>query len=290
MLLDGLFIGLEGGEFFPERIHQSDHRVGYFFLERRVLECPCGVVGHECVMCVGMATGAQQFEEILDTGAHFSSGRVAGIRDSRFDLFAYAILFAKEIDIVFLSQALAHFPVWIGWRENFGRFSEEWLRVNKVFFAKLVIETLGDVARQFEMLLLVLSYRHVVSVVNQDIGSLKYRIGEQPQTNEGVFVGFAELVSFVLELRHAGKLAIAGGTAQNPGEFHVFGHETLHKYIFRFNTACEQIEYHFPGVLAELDSIVRHGHGVVVHHAIGAIILILKSYPVLYGTEVISKV
>ena len=45
--------------------------------------------------------------------------------------------------------------------------------------AEIVVELDRDVARQFEMLLLVLADRHVRRLVEQDVGGLQHRIGEQ---------------------------------------------------------------------------------------------------------------
>ena len=64
------------------------------------------------------------------------------------------------------------------------------------------VEAFGDVARELEMLFLVGADRHVIRVVEQDIGRHQARVGEQA----GVDV-VGVLCGFILELRHAGELA-----------------------------------------------------------------------------------
>ena len=67
--------------------------------------------------------------------------------------------------------------------------------------AVAAVEALGDVAGQLEVLALVVADRHLVGVVEEDVGGLERRVGEQPGRHELGPVGL------VLELRHAPQLA-----------------------------------------------------------------------------------
>ncbi len=87
------------------------------------------------------------------------------------------------------------------------------------------VEALRDVAGQFQVLALVLADGHQVGVVEQHVGRLQHRIGEQADRG-GVA---ALLLRLVLELRHPRRLPEAGETAQHPSEFGVGGHVALHE-------------------------------------------------------------
>ena len=87
---------------------------------------------------------------------------------------------------------------------------------------KVVVEFLGDVAGQLQMLLLVVADRHMRGAVDQDVGGHQVRIGEQP--DRGVL---AVLAGLLLELRHAVEPAHAGDAVEDPGELGVLGDPAL---------------------------------------------------------------
>ena len=62
--------------------------------------------------------------------------------------------------------------------------------------AVAVVEAVRQVAGQLEMLALVVTHRHLLGVVEQDVGRLQRGIGEQSRRHE---VG---LIGLLLELRH----------------------------------------------------------------------------------------
>ena len=87
------------------------------------------------------------------------------------------------------------------------------------------VEPLRDVARQLEVLALVLADRHQLGVVGQHVGGLQHRVGEQADGG-----GVAALPRrLVLELRHPRRLPEAGEAAQHPGQLGVGGHLALHE-------------------------------------------------------------
>src|SRR3546814_10152774 len=79
-----------------------------------------------------------------------------------------------------------------------------------------------NVARQFQMLLLILSHRHMRGLVGKDIGRLQHRIGVKAKRR-----AFAVLARFLLELRHAVQPAEPGGAVEQPGKLGMGGHARL---------------------------------------------------------------
>ena len=86
-------------------------------------------------------------------------------------------------------------------------------------FGPVVVELLRDVARQLEVLLLVLAHRHMRRAVDQDVGRHQDRIGEE--ADRGVLPVLAGLL---LELGHAVEPAHAGDAVEHPGELRVLVH------------------------------------------------------------------
>ena len=76
-----------------------------------------------------------------------------------------------------------------------------------------------DVAGQLDMLLLVVADRHVGRLVEQDVGGLQHRIGEQADAR-----ALAVLARLLLELGHAVEPAHARGAAEDPGQLGVRRH------------------------------------------------------------------
>ena len=76
--------------------------------------------------------------------------------------------------------------------------------------AVAAVEALGDVAGELEVLALVVAHRHLVGVVEEDVGGHERRVGEQPGRDE------LGLVGLVLELGHALQLAEGGRALHQP--------------------------------------------------------------------------
>ena len=75
-----------------------------------------------------------------------------------------------------------------------------------------MVEANRDVARDLDVLTLVVSDRHLVRVVQQDVRSLQGRVGEETGRDE---VGLA-FGGLVLELGHATQLAVRDGALHDP--------------------------------------------------------------------------
>ena len=82
--------------------------------------------------------------------------------------------------------------------------------------AEIIIEFLGNVARQFEVLLLVFADRHMGRPVGHDVRRHQVRIGIQP--NRGIF---AVLAGLFLELGHPVQPTEPGDTIEYPRELGV---------------------------------------------------------------------
>ena len=86
-----------------------------------------------------------------------------------------------------------------------------------------VVELGGNVARQLDMLELVLANGHVSGPEEQNVGRLQHRIGEQAERR----VGESTVGRLVLELVHARQLRHCHLAAEYPAELAVIGHLRL---------------------------------------------------------------
>ncbi len=84
-----------------------------------------------------------------------------------------------------------------------------------------VVEPDGQLAGQLEVLALVVADRHPLGVVEQDVGRLEHRVGEQAHPDR-VLAG-----ALVLELGHPAQLAHGGRALEQPGHLGVLGHVAL---------------------------------------------------------------
>ena len=129
--------------------------------------------------------------------------------------------------------------------------------------AEARVEALGDVARELEVLPLVVADRDDVGLVEQDVAGHQHRVGEEAGRDELVPVGL------VLELRHAPELAVARDGAQQPGRLGVRRHVALRED--RRALGVEARREHDRGqverALAELDGVVLDRDRVQVDDA-----------------------
>ena len=162
------------------------------------------------------------------------------------------------------------------------RAGDQWLRKREEGLAKtialdrsakIIIEFLGDVARQLQMLLLIVADRHMRRAIDQNVGGHQHRIVEQADRSV-----FAILAGLVLELRHAVQPADARHAVQHPGEFGVFRHLALVEddVLLRIDAAGDEGGGDFAGVVAQLDRILRHSDRVQIDDAIDALMRVLQ--------------
>ena len=93
--------------------------------------------------------------------------------------------------------------------------------------AEARVEALGDVARELEVLALVVADRDDVGLVQQDVARHQHRVGEQAGADELL------LVALVLELGHPAELAVARDGREQPGRLGVRRHVALAKTVER---------------------------------------------------------
>ena len=89
--------------------------------------------------------------------------------------------------------------------------------------AEVVVEPDRDVARELDVLALVVADRDLVGVVEEDVGGHQHRVVEQADAHGLLAVGL------LLELRHAPQLAERGDAVEHPGELGVGPHVALHE-------------------------------------------------------------
>src|SRR5919108_3378638 len=115
------------------------------------------------------------------------------------------------------------------------------------------VEAPRDLTRQLDVLALVFPYRHLVGLVEQDVGGLEHWVEEQAGAHELLLAR-----RLVLELVHALQVAVGGDRAQQPGQLRV-----LVKVGLAEEDAASGIEpggdHHGRGV----EHVLRQGLGVV---------------------------
>ena len=143
----------------------------------------------------------------------------------------------------------------------------------RIDVAEIVVELLRDVARQLEMLLLVVADRHVRGAVDQDVGRHQVRIGEQP--DRGVL---AVLAGLLLELGHAVE------PAQRATQLNTQASSACSATWLWLNTMCffgsmpEAMKAAVTSRIAlrQLGRVLPDGDGVQVDHAIDAVVALLQ--------------
>src|SRR5262249_56517145 len=91
--------------------------------------------------------------------------------------------------------------------------------------SEVVVELLREVARELQVLLLVLADGYMRGTVNEDVGGHQGRIGVE--TDGGILAVLARLL---LELGHAVEPAEAGDAVEHPGKLGMLGEPALVKY------------------------------------------------------------
>ncbi len=150
-----------------------------------------------------------------------------------------------------------------------------------------MVEPLRQVPGQLQVLPLVLADRHLVGPVQQDVGGLQDRVGEQPDA--GLFrPGPGRLV---LELDHPARLAEAGQAAEHPGKLGVLGHVTLHEHdaALRVKAGGQQLGGRDPAATAQVGRLLRHRDRMQVDNAVDGIVRLLQRHPLAQGAEIVAE-
>ena len=139
-----------------------------------------------------------------------------------------------------------------------------------------MIEFLGDVARQFQVLLLVVADRHGRRLVKQDVGRHQRGIGIKPERHLlGILAPFA--AGLVLELGHAAHPAHTRHAIENPAELGVFHHLALVEddRLSGIETSRDIGGGDFIGPALEVDRVLPDGDGMHVDDTIERLMRVL---------------
>ncbi len=149
-----------------------------------------------------------------------------------------------------------------------------------------VVEPLGHVPGQLEVLSLVVPHGDPIGVVEQDVGALEDRVGEQPHPHRVL------ARTLVLELGHAPQLAHGGRAFEEPRHLGVLGHMALHEQgaALRIETGGDQVERRLEGPPPELVGGDVQREGVEVDDAVERIVEVLIGHPVADGPDIVPQV
>ena len=86
-----------------------------------------------------------------------------------------------------------------------------------------MVEPSRDLSRQLEVLALIITDRHTVCVIEQDVGRHEDRVGEEAHAH-GLLTA-----TLVLELGHPTQFTHRRGALQEPGQLLMRRHMTLHE-------------------------------------------------------------
>jgi hypothetical protein len=136
------------------------------------------------------------------------------------------------------------------------------------------------------VLALVVAHRDLLGVVEQDVGRLQRRIGEQPAGHE---VG---LVGLLLELDHAPQLAERGRALHDPAQLGVLVHLALGEQ--RAHLGVEPGGHQDLGDLERLGPqhgrVLGDGERVQVDDAVDGGVVVLRHHPAPDRTQVVAEV
>ena len=190
---------------------------------------------------------------------------------------------AEDVDRV--ADRLAHLPHAIG-AEDDGCLGEHGLRLGERV-AVAVVERAHDLARELEMGGLVLADRHERRLVDDDVGRLEDRVGQQPVVDVVGLVGLLLLVR-----RGPLQPADRRDRAQEPGELGVLGPVALdeQRAAVRVQAQGEERGGHLEGACPQQHGIVAARQRVVVDDAVDRLVLPLERDVVPDRPEVVAEV
>ncbi|CZW17140.1 Uncharacterised protein [Enterobacter hormaechei] len=138
------------------------------------------------------------------------------------------------------------------------------------------IEALGNIAAQLQVLLLVFTHRHLVGLVQQNVGRHQHRIIKQT----GVDI-LRVARRLILELGHAAQLAEIGVAVQRPAQLRVLWHVRLNENgaLLWIDTARQVQRQRIERCFAQLLGILTRGDSMQIHDAVNAVVVILHAHP-----------
>ncbi len=184
----------------------------------------------------------------------------------------------------------------IGFRHLFGAVAQahhprrfaEYLRLGQRKELALVapVEGAGDVARQFQMLLLILADRHMRRLVEQDVGRHQHRVGIEAEPGE-----VALLAGLFLELGHPVEPAERRHAAEQPAEFGMTADHALVEddAMPRVDAGGDIGGGNLAGRMAQFERVLRHRQRMQIDDAEDAFVIVLQRHPVADRPEIIAE-
>ncbi len=138
------------------------------------------------------------------------------------------------------------------------------LDLGKECHVVVVIELVGDVVGEFQVLALIIADRNARGVIGKHVGG--HEIGINVETGGRILPILAGLV---LELGHAVEPADPCDAVEDPGELGMRADVGLHEQDMAagIDAGGQQHRRHFPGLAGERGGVLPDGDGVQVHHA-----------------------
>ena len=152
---------------------------------------------------------------------------------------------------------------------------------------EIVVELLRDVARQLQMLLLIVADRNMGRAIDENVGCHQHRI--VVEANGRIL---PVLARFLLELGHAVEPAEPRDAIKDPGELRMLRDPALVEddIGLGIDAAGEKGGSHFARGARELLRIVRHRHRMQIDDAIDARMRLLHLDEALDRAEIIAEV
>lgn len=149
------------------------------------------------------------------------------------------------------------------------------------------VETPGNLAGELDVLNLILAYGNSACFVEENVGSLEDRIGEEPDVDV-----LLVLAGLLLKLGHPGQIPEHGYRSEHPGQLGMFWDFALDKKraLARVETGGDIGDGGFEDSSRHLAGFIGDGRGVMVDDAEEAFVVVEELDPVGDGTEVVPDV
>ena len=128
--------------------------------------------------------------------------------------------------------------------------------------------------------------RDPLGVVEDDVGRLEHRVGEQPDPHRLL------ALALLLELGHPPQFAHGGGALEQPGHLGVLGHVALDEQgaPLGVEPGGQQVEGGVVGPGPQLGRVDVEGEGVEVDHAVEGVVVVLVGRPSCGWPQVVAEV
>ncbi|MPM37082.1 hypothetical protein SDC9_83688 [bioreactor metagenome] len=136
------------------------------------------------------------------------------------------------------------------------------------------------------MLLLILTHRHQMGLIQQNVRRHEAGVGKQAGVDV-IRVGRG----FILKLGHARELAEHGVAVEHPGKLGVLRHMGLDENdaLVGVQPAGDKLGKQLQTLAAQVGGVLPHGDGVLIHHAVHGVVLVLQQHPVAQGSQIIAQ-